>query len=88
MYNQQPRGSNMASNLYQVITREQAIASFEEYILPSVQEEYEQDGEADYTARSEAWSDYVDGLHADHQISDWQLENWDHPDCNYAPWER
>ena len=71
----------MASNLYRVITREQAIASFEEYILPSIRAEHEQDGEPDYVARSEGWNNYVDGLWQDRQISDWQLENWEHPDC-------
>lgn len=71
----------MATNLYQVITRDQAIASFVEYTLPQVQAENEQDGEPDYVARSEAWSNYVDSLWQDRQISDWQLENWEHPDC-------
>ena len=71
----------MASNLYRVITREQAIASFEEYILPSIQQVEQRLGHIDYVARSEAWSNYVDGLWQDQQISDWQLENWEHPDC-------
>ena len=71
----------MASNLYRVITREQAIASFEEYILPSIQQDEQRLGHIDYVARSEAWSNYVDGLWQDQQISDWQLESWEHPDC-------
>ena len=71
----------MASNLYRVITREQAIASFEEYVLPSIQQDEQRLGHIDYVARSEAWSNYVDGLWQDQQISDWQLENWEHPDC-------
>ena len=71
----------MASNLYRVITREQAIASFEEYVLPSIQQDEIHLGHIDYVARSEAWSNYVDGLWQDRQISDWQLEHWEHPDC-------
>ena len=71
----------MASNLYTVITREQAIASFEEYELPIIQQAEQRLGHIDYVARSEAWSNYVDSLWQNQQISDWQLENWEHPDC-------
>ena len=71
----------MASNLYRVITREQAIASFEEYELPAIQQAEQRLGHIDYVARSEAWSNYVDSLWQNRQISDWQLENWEHPDC-------
>ena len=71
----------MASNLYRVITREQAIASFEEYELPIIQQDEQRLGHIDYVARSEAWSNYVDSLWQNRQISDWQLENWEHPDC-------
>ena len=71
----------MASNLYRVITREQAIASFEEYELPIIQQAEQRLGHIDYVARSEAWSNYVDSLWQNRQISDWQLENWEHPDC-------
>ena len=71
----------MASNLYTVITREQAIASFEEYALPIIQQDEQRLGHIDYVARSEAWSNYVDSLWQNRQISDWQLENWEHPDC-------
>lgn len=70
----------MATNLPQVITREQAIASFEEYNLPSIMQEEHYLGHIDYVARSEAWSNYVDSLWQDRQISDWQLEHWEHPD--------
>jgi len=71
----------MATNLYTVITREQAIASFEEYELPIIQQDEQRLGHIDTVARSEAWSNYVDSLWQNRQISDWQLENWDHPDC-------
>jgi hypothetical protein len=33
-------------------------------------------------ARREAWCNWVDSLHSDGQISDWQADNWDHPPCN------
>tara|TARA_B100000902_G_scaffold388087_1_gene433156 strand:+ start:996 stop:1223 length:228 start_codon:yes stop_codon:yes gene_type:complete len=71
----------MATNLYTVITRDQAIASFEEYELPSIQQDEQRLGHIDYVARSEAWSNYVDSLWQNRQISDWQLEHWEHPDC-------
>jgi hypothetical protein len=38
-------------------------------------------GYPDTVARSEAWSNFVDALHANEQISDWQVSNWEHPDC-------
>ena len=78
----------MASNLHTVKTRDEAIAEFENFILPVIKRQYESDGVPDYTARSTAWNDYTDGLREDAEISDWQYANWDHPDCNYAPWER
>ena len=71
----------MASNLYTVITREQAIASFVENVLPVIQQGELRLGHIDYVARSEAWNNYVDSLWQSNQISDWQLENWEHPDC-------
>jgi len=69
----------MANNLYKVTTREQAIESFKEHILPAVIEKFEWNG-FDEIARSQAWSDYTDSLREDKQISDWQYENWNHPD--------
>jgi hypothetical protein len=50
-------------------------------ILPMVQQQHERDGEPDIVARSEAWSNYADALHAEEVISDWQVANWEHPDC-------
>jgi len=72
----------MASNLRQVITREAAIKDFEGFILPSVRQEYEQDGIPDIPARHEAWNNWTDSLCQNEQISDWQYENWSHPPCN------
>ena len=71
----------MASQLDHVILYADAVQQFEDFILPMVQQQYERDGEPDIVARSEEWSNYVDALHSDEVISDWQLENWEHPDC-------
>ena len=71
----------MASQLDTVITFDQACDQFTDCVLPAVQEQFEQDGEPDIVARSEAWSDFADGLHANEQISDWQVANWEHPPC-------
>ncbi len=71
----------MASQLDHVILYSDAVQQFEDFILPMVQQQHERDGEPDIVARSEEWSNYVDALHSDEVISDWQLENWEHPDC-------
>jgi hypothetical protein len=71
----------MASQLDTVLTFDQATEQFTDSILPMIQESEKRLGHVDIPARSEAWSDYVDGLHADEQISDWQVSNWEHPDC-------
>jgi hypothetical protein len=56
-----------------------AIAEFEQYILPQIQEMYEQDGIVDYIARREAWNDWTDGLCKDGYITVEQYETWDNP---------
>ena len=71
----------MASNLDRVMTFEQAEAEFIDCILPSIQEREQRLGHVDIVARSEAWSNFIDSLHCDEQISDWQVANWEHPDC-------
>mgnify|MGYP003644666296 FL=1 len=67
------------SSLSTVITREEAIFGWQESILPFVTEQYEQDGEPDYVARSESFSNYADMLCKNGDISDWQYNNWTHP---------
>ena len=69
----------MANNLHTVMTRDEAIEIFDNHILPIVQQGMEQDGEPDYIARSESWSNWTDSMREDKQISDWQYENWTHP---------
>ena len=72
----------MASNLPTVMTFAQACEIFTLELLPMIQEQYEQDGIADYPARREAWNNWTDSLACDEQISDWQVHNWGHPACN------
>ena len=69
----------MASNLYDVITWDQAVADFTDNIMRYVREQYEQDGIPDWPARSEAWCNWTDSLCKVGQISDWQYMNWSHP---------
>ena len=76
----------MASDLYTVITRDEAIQQFEHCILPVIiEQETEWQGgtwqHVDEAHRSEEWSNFVDMLCKDKQISDWQQYNWTHPDC-------
>ena len=76
----------MASNLYTVMTRDEAIQQFEHCVLPVIiEQETEWQGgtwqHVDEAHRSEEWSNFVDMLCKDGQISDWQQYNWSHPDC-------
>jgi len=71
----------MASQLDTVMTFDQAEAQFEACILPLFQESEQRMGHPDTVARSEAWSNFVDALHYSGSISDWQVSNWEHPDC-------
>ena len=70
----------MANNLYEVITRDEAIPMFDRFVLPRVIAEFEQDGEVDVIARSEEWNNWTDMLREQKRISDWQYENWTHPE--------
>ena len=67
------------SSLSTVITRDDAIYGWQQSILPVITEQFEQDGEPDYVARSESFSDYVDNLRENGDISEWQCFNWTHP---------
>ena len=71
----------MANNLPYVILWHEAVSRFENEELPFIQEQYEQDGEPDYVARCEHWNNWTDMLCKNNEISDWQYDNWDHPDC-------
>ena len=61
----------MAKNISWVTTRDEAIEEFEQCAR----------GVPDIPARREAWHDFVNWLHSNHQISDWQATNWNIPDC-------
>ena len=56
MFNTSPaeEKDNMANNLDTVMTRDEAIEQFDNYVLPVVIQLHEQDGEFDEPARSEA----------------------------------
>ena len=71
----------MASQLDTVMTFDAAEAQFEACYLPLFQESEQRMGHPDTVARSEAWSNFIDALHANQEISDWQVSNWEHPDC-------
>ena len=63
-------------NLRRVITWDQAGIQCADHVLPGVIDAYEQDGEPDYVARSEAWNNWTDSLCKSGEISDWQYNNW------------
>ena len=70
-------------NLKTVMTWRQAIEVFLECYAPGIVQEEQKHGYsayADLPMRREAWSNYVDSLCKDGQISDWQYENWSQPD--------
>jgi len=72
------------SSLSTVITRDEAIIRFETELLPLIIEEFEQDGVPDIPARSEAFNNWTDALCKNGEISEWQYNNWTHPDsCEY-----
>ena len=72
------------SSLSTVITRDEAIIRFETELLPLIIEEFEQDEVPDIPARSEAFNNWTDALCKDGEISEWQYNNWTHPDsCEY-----
>lgn len=71
----------MSANLDTVILWEDAVERFKNEELPFIMREYEGDGEIDYTARSETWSNFKDMLCQDEEISDWQNDNWNYPRC-------
>jgi len=72
----------MARDIDNPILHADAVELFTNDILPFIQRMYEQDGEPDIPARSEAWNNWTDSLCKSGAISDWQYENWSHPPCN------
>ena len=72
----------MARDIDSPMLWQDAVNEFTNLILPIVQRTFEQDGEPDNAARSEAWNNWTDSLCKSRIISDWQYENWSHPPCN------
>ena len=70
----------MASNLYSVMTWEQAVAEFNDYHMPYIREkERVFNNNPDLPMRRECWNNFTDALCKDNEISDWQYENWSQP---------
>mgnify|MGYP005820667385 FL=1 len=69
----------MASNLNRVMRWYEAVEYFNSTILPSIRQQYEQDGIPDIPARSEEWNNWTDSLCKSDIISDWQYANWSQP---------
>ena len=60
-------------------TQEEIHARFVAEILPTVCEQYEQNGQKDIPARSEAFNNWTDMLCKDGEISDTLYNNIEHP---------
>ena len=76
----------MARDIENPMLHKEAVAYFEEWILPLlVIEEAESQGGVwkwvDECHRSETWNNWTDSLREEKRISDWQYENWTHPAC-------
>ena len=76
----------MARDIENPMLHSEAVAYFEEWILPLlVIEEAESQGGVwkwvDECHRSETWNNWTDSLREDKRISDWQYENWTQPAC-------
>ena len=76
----------MARDIESPMLHSEAVAYFEEWILPLlvIEEAQSQGGEwkwVDECHRSETWNNWTDSLCKDKRISDWQYENWTQPAC-------
>ena len=60
-------------------TKKDAVREYKQWILPKIKDLYEQDGQVDSIARSEAWSNYTDSLCKDGRITVAQYEGWTCP---------
>ena len=60
------------------MAREEAIDEWRTYVLPTVKEEYEKDGRRDIPARSESWSNWIDGIIEDGLVPR-SADSWAHP---------
>ena len=62
-----------------ITSNRQALQIFKAEVLPSVREQYEQDGEIDRIARREEWNNWLDALCKDGQITQQAYDTWDCP---------
>tara|TARA_R110002110_G_scaffold169030_3_gene370774 strand:+ start:120 stop:356 length:237 start_codon:yes stop_codon:yes gene_type:complete len=67
------------SNLSEVVLFADAVEMWQTDHLPNLPRSF--DGSLDEPAAAEDWSYFVDHLHRDGQISDWQNHNWGVPPC-------
>jgi hypothetical protein len=61
------------------MTKAQAVAEFNEEVMPLVRARYEQDGVPDRPARAEAWNDFTDYLQKNGRITAKQYSTWLYP---------
>ena len=69
----------MARDIDSPMLWQDAVREFTNNILPMIPTR--PDGTGDPVAASEEWHNWTDSLGKRGMISDWQYENWDHPDC-------
>ena len=53
-----------------MLTESQVLEQWIEYCLPTIKEQYEQDGIVDKPARRESWANFIDYLERDGQITE------------------
>ena len=62
------------------MTKQQALAEFKEYYLPSIREmEKEYGNGVDDVMRREEWNNYTDSLCSDRRITEYKYNNWSNP---------
>jgi len=76
----------MARDINSPMLHKEAVAYFEEWILPllTIEETESQGGvwkRVDEPLRSETWTNWTDSLCKNRKISDWQYMNWSQPAC-------
>ena len=62
------------------MTRLAAINYFMENVFPDIRKKESLMDRVDLPLRREIWSHYVDSLHRDGRITDWQASVWDFPE--------
>lgn len=65
-----------------MLTEKEVLEQWIEYCLPGIRRTYEQGGNVDRPARRESWSNFIDYLNRDGQISDDMAYNIDANVCD------